>query len=99
MDMVSAGSTTFKREELGRGIEPDASSYLQHAAHVRGKVAIDLDSDALPDLVIEIDITHPSLDKFPIYAAIDPIKSSWGEQLMFADGPPSWWTNVVGDRR
>jgi Uma2 family endonuclease len=70
VDMVSAGSTTFKREELGRGFEPDASFYLQHAAHVRGKAAIDLHSDAPPDLVIEIDISHPSLDKFPIYAAI-----------------------------
>jgi hypothetical protein len=25
MDMVSAGSTTFKREDLARGFEPDAS--------------------------------------------------------------------------
>ena len=70
MDMVSAGSTTFKREDLGRGFEPDASFYIQHAADVRGHVEIDLDRDPPPDLVIEIDITHPSLDKFPIYAAI-----------------------------
>jgi Uma2 family endonuclease len=70
MDMVSAGSTTFKREDLARGFEPDASFYIQHAGDVRGNAEIDLDNDPPPDLVIEIDITHPSLDKFPIYAAI-----------------------------
>jgi Uma2 family endonuclease len=70
MDMVSAGSTTFKREDLGRGFEPDASFYIQHARDVRGIAEIALDSDPPPDLVIEIDITRPSLDKFPIYAAI-----------------------------
>jgi Uma2 family endonuclease len=70
MDMVIAGSTTFKREDLGRGFVPDASFYIQHAGDVRGNTAIDLASDVPPDLVIEIDITHPSLDKFPIYAAI-----------------------------
>lgn len=70
MDMVSAGSTTFKRENLGRGFEPDASFYIQHAGDVRSHAAIDVVSDLPPDLVIEIDITHPSLDKLPIYAAI-----------------------------
>ena len=70
MDMVSAGSTTFKREDLGRGFEPDASFYIQHAGDVRSHAAIDVASDLPPDLVIEIDITHPSLEKLPIYAAI-----------------------------
>jgi Uma2 family endonuclease len=37
---------------------------------VRAHEVLDLDSDIPPDLVIEIDITHPSLDKFPIYAAL-----------------------------
>ena len=75
MDMVSAGSTTFKREDLGRGFEPDASFYLQHASDVRSHAVIDVASDLPPDLVIEIDITHPSLDKLPIYAAIGIPKS------------------------
>jgi Uma2 family endonuclease len=33
-------------------------------------LAIDLTVDPPPDLVIEIDITSPSLDKFPLYAVI-----------------------------
>jgi len=70
LDVVPAGSTTFKREDVERGFEPDASFYLQQAAAVRGHTTIDLDVDPPPDLIIEIDLSHPSLDKFPIYAAL-----------------------------
>src|SRR5438132_2187362 len=64
------GSTTFKREDLARGFEPDTCFYIQSAQRIHGKDEIDLAVDPPPDLVIEIDITHPSLDKLPIYAAI-----------------------------
>jgi len=70
IDLVSAGSTTFKREDFARGFEPDSCFYIQHAAHVRGKEKIDLTTDPPPDLVIEIDLIHPSLNKFPIYTHI-----------------------------
>jgi Uma2 family endonuclease len=70
LDVVPAGSTTFKREDVERGFELDASFYLQHAADVRGRATIDLAVDPPPDVIIEIDLTHPSLDKFPIYAAL-----------------------------
>jgi Uma2 family endonuclease len=70
LDVVPAGSTTFKREDVERGFEPDASFYIQHAADVRGRATIDLAVDPPPDVIIEIDLTHPSLDKFPIYAAL-----------------------------
>jgi Uma2 family endonuclease len=69
LDFVPAGSTTFKRQGMRRGFEPDASFYIQHAAAVQGRTAIDLDRAPPPDLIIEIDLSHPSLDKFPIYAA------------------------------
>ena len=70
IDVVSFGSTTFKRKDLARGFEPDACFYIQHEAQMRGKKSINLNRDPAPDLVIEIDITHPSLDKFPIFAAL-----------------------------
>jgi Uma2 family endonuclease len=70
IDVVPAGSTTFKREDVERGFEPDASFYVQHAANIRGHTTIDLAVDPPPDIIIEIDLTHPSLDKFPIYAAL-----------------------------
>ena len=70
LDVVPAGSTTFKREDVERGFEPDASFYVQHAADIRGLSTVDLAVDPPPDVIIEIDLTHPSLDKFPIYAAL-----------------------------
>jgi Uma2 family endonuclease len=68
VDLYGAGSTTFDREDLERGFEPDACFYVRNAERVRGKPRIDLSLDPPPDLVIEVDITSPSLDKFSIYA-------------------------------
>jgi len=70
LDFINAGSTTFKREDVARGFEPDSCFYLQHVDAVRGHTAIDLATDPPPDLLIEIDLTHPSLDKLPIYAML-----------------------------
>jgi Uma2 family endonuclease len=70
IDFINAGSTTFKREELLKGFEPDTCFYIQHAARVRGKKQIDLTEDPPPDLAIEVDLTDLSLNKLPIYAAI-----------------------------
>ena len=68
LDLVNLGSTTFRREDLQRGFEPDTCFYVQNEDRVRGKVEIDSEVDPPPDLVIEVDITSPSLDRFPIYA-------------------------------
>jgi Uma2 family endonuclease len=65
------GSTTFRREDLERGFEPDSCFYIQNEEQVRGKDRIDLAVDPPPDLVIEIDITSPSFSKLPIYAQMD----------------------------
>jgi Uma2 family endonuclease len=70
IDVDGVGSTTFQREDLAKGFEPDACFYIQQAEQVAGKKRIDLSEDPPPDLVIEIDITNPSLNKFPIYAQI-----------------------------
>jgi Uma2 family endonuclease len=74
LDFENAGSTTFKREDAARGFEPDACFYVQHVAAVRGKLRLDLATEPPPDLVIEVDITHPSLAKLPIYAAVGVIE-------------------------
>jgi Uma2 family endonuclease len=70
VDLYPAGSTTFTREDLAQGFEPDSCYYVAHAAAVRGKPTLDLTIDPPPDLVIEIDITRTSLDKFSLYAAV-----------------------------
>jgi Uma2 family endonuclease len=56
-DYEPAGSTTFKKQELNRGVEPDESFYIENCQAVRGKNRLDLTSDPPPDLAIEIDIT------------------------------------------
>jgi len=68
MDIRSLGSTTFKRTELERGFEADACFYIQSADRVEGKIHIDPAVDPAPDLVIEMEITAPVLNKVPIYA-------------------------------
>jgi Uma2 family endonuclease len=66
----SLGSTTFAREDLARGFEPDACFYLDHADAIAPDRPLDLTFDPPPDLVIEVDITRLSLEKLPIYAAL-----------------------------
>jgi len=53
----SLGSTTFKREEMGAGIEPDDCFYIQNYAQMIGKTRLDLTIDPPPDLAIEVDVT------------------------------------------
>ncbi|MEB3231205.1 MAG: Uma2 family endonuclease [Leptolyngbyaceae bacterium] len=66
----AGGSTTFKRQALERGLEPDECFYIQNQAFIRGKQSIDLNEDPPPDLVIEIDITHSAINRMEIYAAM-----------------------------
>jgi Uma2 family endonuclease len=70
IDVRNLGSTTFKRDDLLRGTEPDSCFYIQSADRIAGKTSVDLTFDPPPDLVIEIDITRDSLDKLSLYAAI-----------------------------
>lgn len=51
------GSTTFKRQDMGQGIEPDQCFYIENAAIMIGKRRIDLTIDPPPDLAIEVDVT------------------------------------------
>src|SRR5947209_10864271 len=70
LDFENAGSTTFMREDLERGFEPDSCFYIQNVDRIRGKKKIDMHMDPAPDLLIEIDLTHDSLSKFALYAAL-----------------------------
>ena len=68
MDIRNLGSTTFERSQLERGFEADACFYVQSAGRVQGKTPIDPAVDPAPDLVIEVEITTPALNKLPIFA-------------------------------
>src|SRR3990170_9128357 len=85
IEVRSAGSLTCKREDLDKGLEPDSSFYIQNETLVRGKKEIDLAKDPPPDLIIEVDISRGSLNKFPIYAALG-VPEVWrfdGRKLSF----------------
>jgi Uma2 family endonuclease len=71
VELDSYGSTTYRRRQKEKGAEPDTSFYLQNAAKVRGKADIDLERDAPPEIVVEVDTSNESWDKFEIYAALD----------------------------
>lgn len=68
IDHDASGSTTLKRQERGKGVEPDDSFYIQNFARVLGKDRIDLTVDPPPDLAIEIDLT--SKTQIEVYEAL-----------------------------
>jgi Uma2 family endonuclease len=90
VNVYPLGSTTFKREEVLKGFEPDAAFYVG-----RDTTAWDTELDAAvdppPDLVIEIDVSRSSLPRFPIFAAFG-VPEVWrydGQQV-------SIWRLVAG---
>jgi Uma2 family endonuclease len=73
----AADPVTFSRHDLEKGAEPDKCHYLgDHAALVRGKQRLEMGVDPPPDLVIEADVTHSSLDRLGIYAALG-VREVW----------------------
>jgi len=69
-EIASLGSTTWSRQDLQTGLEPDACYYIQNEQAVRGKDDIDLTQDPPPDLAIEIDNTCSSINRMAIYGAL-----------------------------
>src|SRR5262249_10983294 len=57
------GSSTFRKEAAGRGLEPDECYYLASWPRVRDWRHIDLAVDPPPDLALEVDITTNWLDR------------------------------------
>jgi len=71
IDVMGFGSMTYKRKALQKGFEPDSAFYVARAAEIRAKDLDEIDPENAPpaDLIIEVDVTSPSLPRFPIYAA------------------------------
>ncbi|MBC8107256.1 MAG: Uma2 family endonuclease [Anaerolineae bacterium] len=65
------GSTTWKRRDRKKGLEPDECFYVQREPQVRGKLDFDLRRDPPPDLAIEIDIRRHPVDRFAVYAGLE----------------------------
>jgi Uma2 family endonuclease len=68
--ILSAGGTTYRREDLKRGFEPDASFYIQNETHVRNRREIDLTIDPPPDVVLEMEMSRSARDKLPLFASM-----------------------------
>jgi Uma2 family endonuclease len=70
VDFVAAGSTTFRRQDLRKGFEPDACFYVRDVERIRTRDEIDLSVDPPPDLVVEVVVTSRVINKLPLFAAL-----------------------------
>jgi len=64
------GSTTFRRKDRRKGLEPDECYYLKNEDRVRGMKRFDPAIHPAPDLAIEIDVFGRSIEREPIYAKL-----------------------------
>jgi Uma2 family endonuclease len=55
---------------LQKGLEPDDCYYISHEREVRGRSDYDRDRDPPPDLVVEVEVPHRSLNRMEIFGAI-----------------------------
>jgi Uma2 family endonuclease len=76
LDFACTRCTTFYRDDLEKAFESDSSYYFENAEYVRGKGRLDFPKDPPPELVIEVDVTHSSMNKFPLFAAFG-IREVW----------------------
>jgi len=68
--IIGGGSTTFRRKDLRKGLEPHRCFYVRNEPRIRGKRKLDLAIDPPPDIVIEIEMSTRLLDRVGIYAAM-----------------------------
>jgi Uma2 family endonuclease len=66
----SVGATTFRRRDLKRGVEPDASFYIQSEERIRGKREVDLTIDPPPDVVLEMEMSRSAINKMQLFASM-----------------------------
>jgi len=66
----SGGSTTFRRQLLKLGLEPDECYWVRHEPQVRGRKDLDLDVDPPPDVAIEVENTRSAVNKLAVYAGL-----------------------------
>jgi len=68
--VASYGMTTFRREDVEKGLEPDDCFYIANEPRMRGRDNIDLATDPPPDLAIEVDVSRSAMDRQGIYEAL-----------------------------
>jgi Uma2 family endonuclease len=66
----SAATTTFRRKDMERGFEADASFYIQSEARIRRQREVDLLVDPPPDVVLELEMSRSAFDKLRLFAGM-----------------------------
>jgi len=69
LNVDNCGAMTLRVKAAQHGGEPDSCFYIANEAAVRRVENINLQIHPPPDIVLEVDITSPSLDKFGLYLA------------------------------
>jgi len=65
LDWESLGSSTFKKQSMNAGIEPDDCFYLKNCRAMVGIKRLDMSVDPPPDLSIEVDLTsHTQINAY-----------------------------------
>jgi len=85
LPIMAGGSVTMRRRRRRRGLEADDSFWIANAHKMAGRRRFNLRSDPPPDLALEVDVTHSSLDRLSIYAALG-VPEVWrldGDTLTF----------------
>jgi Uma2 family endonuclease len=70
LPLRGGGSTTMRRRLRRRGIEADECYWIANADRMKGVRNLNLRRDPPPDLALEVDVTHSSLDRLAIYAVL-----------------------------
>jgi Uma2 family endonuclease len=67
---ANGGIMDMKHPDLKKGAQADACFWFASEPAIRGKKKIEVTVDPPPELVVEVDITSPSVRKLPFYAKI-----------------------------
>lgn len=79
----SLGSTTYLKDDIEKGFEPDSCFYFENESKIRGVKRMDMSVHPAPDLIVEVDITSLSTFRQHICAAFG-VPEIWrfdGEQM------------------
>ncbi len=79
----SLGSTTYLKDDIEKGFEPDSCFYFENEERIRGVKRLDMSVHPAPGLIVEVDITSLSTFRQHIFAAFG-VPEIWrfdGEQI------------------
>lgn len=68
LDVIPTGKATLRSKRREYGVEPDLSFFVSKSDIHQTKDYVPKEIELAPDIVCEIDVHHPSDDKFEIYS-------------------------------